>query len=118
MSSCVGPIPPEVTTKSYEEDMRRVASMISDSSSEMTSMRLRLMPSEKQYLANQAELVSTVLPPRTSSPMMRQAAVWIWRGLREVVVEDMVVMVFGDASGEVGDAAAVADVAAAAELCR
>lgn len=116
MSSCVGPIPPEVTTKSYEEDMRRVASMISDSSSEMTSMRLRLMPSEKQYLANQAELVSTVLPPRTSSPMMRQAAVWIWRGLREVVVvEDMVVMVFGGASGEVGD---VADVAAAAELCR
>lgn len=115
MSSCVGPIPPEVTTKSYEEDMRRVASMISDSSSEMTSMRLRLMPSEKQYLANQAELVSTVLPPRTSSPMMRQAAVWIWRGLREVVVEDMVVMVFGGASGEVGDVAAVA---AAAELCR
>lgn len=81
-------------------------------------MRLRLMPSEKQYLANQAELVSTVLPPRTSSPMMRQAAVWIWRGLREVVVEDMVVMVFGGASGEVGDVAAVADVAAAAELCR
>lgn len=118
MSSCVGPIPPEVTTKSYEEDMRRAASMISDSSSEMTSMRLRLMPSEKQYLANQAELVSTVLPPRTSSPMMRQAAVWIWRGLREVVVEDMVVMVFGGASGEVGDVAAVADVAAAAELCR
>lgn len=78
-------------------------------------MRLRLMPSEKQYLANQAELVSTVLPPRTSSPMMRQAAVWIWRGLREVVVEDMVVMVFGGASGEVGDVAAVA---AAAELCR
>lgn len=115
MSSCVGPIPPEVTTKSYEEDMRRAASMISDSSSEMTSMRLRLMPSEKQYLANQAELVSTVLPPRTSSPMMRQAAVWIWRGLREVVVEDMVVMVFGGASGEVGDVAAVA---AAAELCR
>lgn len=92
--------------------------MISDSSSEMTSMRLRLMPSEKQYLANQAELVSTVLPPRTSSPMMRQAAVWIWRGLREVVVEDMVVMVFGGASGEVGDVAAVADVAAAAELCK
>lgn len=116
MSSCVGPIPPEVTTKSYEEDMRRVASMISDSSSDMTSMRLRLMPSEKQYLANQAELVSTVLPPRTSSPMMRQAAVWIWRGLREVVVvEDMVVMVFGGVSGEVGDVAAVA---AAAELCR
>lgn len=81
-------------------------------------MRLRLMPSEKQYLANQAELVSTVLPPSTSSPMMRQAAVWIWRGLREVVVEDMVVMVFGGASGEVGDVAAVADVAAAAELCR
>lgn len=78
-------------------------------------MRLRLMPSEKQYLANQAELVSTVLPPRTSSPMMRQAAVWIWRGLREVVEEDMVVMVFGGASGEVGDVAAVA---AAAELCR
>lgn len=81
-------------------------------------MRLRLMPSEKQYLANQAELVSTVLPPRTSSPMMRQAAVWIWRGLREVVVvveEDMVVMVFGGVSGEVGDVAAVA---AAAELCR
>lgn len=33
-------------------------------------------------------------------------------------MEDMVVMVFGGASGEVGDVAAVADDAAAAELCR
>ena len=37
-----------------------MASMISDSTSAMTSMRWRLMPREKQYLANQAELVSTV----------------------------------------------------------
>jgi len=40
--------------------MRRTASMISLSSSAMTSTRRRLMPSEKQYLANQALLVSTV----------------------------------------------------------
>jgi len=40
--------------------MRRAASIISLSSSAMTSMRWRAMPREKQYLANQAELVSTV----------------------------------------------------------
>ena len=76
--------------------------MISLSSSAMTSMRLRLMPREKQYLAKKAELVSTVwdeelvcsyeytdslvgglsifsltFPPRTSSPMIKHAAVLI-----------------------------------------
>jgi len=57
----VGPIPPLVTTKSYFEDMRRVASTISSSSSAITSIRLRDMPSSKQYFAKKAEFVSTVL---------------------------------------------------------
>lgn len=68
----------------------------------MTSIRLRLMPREKQYLAKKAELVSTVyasvqhfgihdatqlvtaltFPPKTSSPIMRHAAVWIMLLLR------------------------------------
>jgi hypothetical protein len=37
------------------------------------------MPSEKHHLAKYAEFVSTVLPPSTSSPMMRHAAVWMGR---------------------------------------
>ena len=51
----VGPMPPEVTTKSYFDDMRRAASIISASSSAITSMRLRLMPNEKQNFAKYAE---------------------------------------------------------------
>lgn len=47
-------MPPDVTTMSYDFDMRRTASVISPSSSAMTSMRLRLMPSEKQNFAKYA----------------------------------------------------------------
>src|SRR5947207_676127 len=66
--------------------------MMSVSSSAMTSILLRATPSEKQYFAKNAEFVSTVwcplaittaavlntLPPRTSSPIIRQAAVDIF----------------------------------------
>lgn len=44
--------------------MRFAASMISDSSSAMTSIRLREMPSEKQNFARYAELVSVVWEER------------------------------------------------------
>lgn len=66
---CVGPIPPVVTTQSYLPTILRAASTISSSSSAMTSIRLRSMPRSKQCLAKKLELVSRVLPLRTSSPM-------------------------------------------------
>lgn len=52
--------------------------------------QLRTIPRAKHHLAKYAELVSTVFPPSTSSPMIRHAAVCIMRELRSsTVIEAM-----------------------------
>lgn len=97
-----GPIPPDVTRRSYLADSLRAASMISPSSSAMVSMRLRSMPRSKQYLAKYEELVSTVCPGSgAGGALVSSCQLPNWKGERKSCISGQNLIADYEAGGGV-----------------
>ena len=74
-SSCVGPTPPDVKTRSKASLCARTSSAIVSITSGITAMRSTSTPSSRSSRQRYGELVSTTLPERISLPMTRMPAV-------------------------------------------
>src|SRR6476660_4268524 len=74
-SSCVGPTPPEVKTKSKTRWNSATAGAMASSSSGTVTIRLTVTPRVRSSRVRKGELVSTTFPERISFPMTMMPAV-------------------------------------------
>ena len=72
-SSSVGPRPPLMTTRSERPVVSRMAESRSSRSSETSVFRRAMTPRSQSRSMSQAELVSTICPVRSSSPVARSS---------------------------------------------
>src|SRR5262245_13333292 len=75
-SSWVGPMPPEVKTKSKRWENSQTSLPISGTSSWIVEIFCTSTPSWRNSVQKKCELMSWVLPDRTSLPMMTMPAVF------------------------------------------
>src|SRR2546422_853512 len=75
-SSCVGPTPPDVNTRSYSQLWAATSRAINSTSSGMTEIRRTSTPSWRSSRQRYAALASAILPDRISLPMRTMPAVF------------------------------------------